>query len=330
MRGALLTRIDPSRRVARWVGNIMPESLFLPGLFLPEAVRFRADQIPLSESGRLALGDLARKQDEIAIEIDARATLVRTVRLPKAAAGMADDAVRVQLRQTLPGQAQGLIWQISPGTAEGDFIRYEVYILRADDLLALRQSVTTGGARVTSVHVAGMTGRPIWLADEKRSKRAQTAAMGAVLAVLLMALVPIWWLSAESRALADANAAKMMSVAALELKLGELSASANTADTREADLRKDMARFIQQSRWLSLMGDMAQALPTTVWLSEMSLSGQEMRLSGFSSGDATEVLRILQGRPWAESARMDGPIRFDSLTQQNRFSIWIGLKGAAL
>ncbi|GHC65497.1 PilN domain-containing protein [Neogemmobacter tilapiae] len=326
MRSAFLNRIDPAGRFAQFFERLFPHDLFLPGFFRIKASPFRVEALPLNEAGRIALGDLVRKADEIELEIDASAALLRTIRLPKAAAAAAEEAVRMQLRQTLPGQAQGLVWQISTGRVEGDFLTYQVRILRQEDIDALRRFVAEGGTKVTAVRLAGQQGRPFWSEDEKQSKRARTAAMGAVLAVLVIALVPIWQLSVESRALADANAAKVTSIEALEAKLRELSTLADGADTREADLANDVERFIRDSRKLSLLTDLAQRLPPNVWLSEMSVSGREMRLSGFSSGDAPEALRVLQASPWVEVARMDGPIQIDSLSRQNRFNISIQLK----
>jgi Tfp pilus assembly protein PilN len=329
MGASLLQRMDPSGRLGRWLDHAVPQALFLPGLFLPSPVVLRVDQLPLTEKGRLALGDLARKADEIAVMVESGAALVRTVRLPKAAAGMADEAVRLQMRQTLPDQAQGLLWQRSNGTVEGDHLVFQVHILRAEDVTALRKLAEAGGAKVVSVQVAGAGDGSVWRADEGRVRRARTVAAAAVLAVLLVALVPVWMLAVERQALADANAAKVATVAALQKRLDEMTATASEAELRQQEKADVIAQFRRQQQRLAMLGDLARALPASVWLSELSVSGDEMRLSGFSADDPTVALRALQGMAWAETARMDGPIMFDSLTRENRFNVWIGLKGRA-
>jgi Tfp pilus assembly protein PilN len=62
-------------------------------------------------------------------------------------------------------------------------------------------------------------------------------------------------------------------------------------------------------------------LPDSVWVSELSISGDRLVLSGFTSAEVTDVIKLVQGLPWAKDVQLNGAISFDSYSGQSRFEI---------
>ena len=89
----------------------------------------------------------------------------------------------------------------------------------------------------------------------------------------------------------------------------------------------DLARFAQQSRRLVQLVDLTEALPDAVWISELSMTKDQMTLSGFTSQDVAELVKILQGLSWAQEVQLNGAVTFDSYSGQNRFDISLRLAG---
>ncbi len=82
-----------------------------------------------------------------------------------------------------------------------------------------------------------------------------------------------------------------------------------------------MQLFSDQARRLRLLTDLTETLPDTVWISELSISGDQLVLSGFTSGEVTEVITQVQSLPWAFNVQLNGAISYDSYSGQNRFEL---------
>jgi hypothetical protein len=113
--------------------------------------------------------------------------------------------------------------------------------------------------------------------------------------------------------------------AALEERLLAKRAEAETGRESSAGILHDMALFSDQARRLQLLADLIAALPDTVWISELSISGDQLVLSGFTAGEVTEVITQVQSLPWASNVQLNGAISYDSYSGQNRFELSIAI-----
>ena len=102
-------------------------------------------------------------------------------------------------------------------------------------------------------------------------------------------------------------------------------AKADEGTLQRQSVLSDMALFAGQARRLGLLTDLTNLLPDSVWVSELSITGDQMILSGFAEGDVAATIAQLQQLPWAKSVQMNGPISYDSYSGQNRFEVGLTL-----
>ena len=69
--------------------------------------------------------------------------------------------------------------------------------------------------------------------------------------------------------------------------------------------------------------DLANSLPDTVWISQLSLSSDQVSLSGFTSLEVPNLIQQIQALPWATHAKLAGPAAIDSYSGQTRFDVVI-------
>lgn len=310
------------RKIKAWLrcaGEFLfPQSLFLPGLPQPAPDKISIDVLPLSDRARAQVKQ-ARKP--LIAVLNHAMTLRRRVELPKAVGAKAEAAIGLQLRQTLPGQAQGLVWRASPLQDIGEKTEFGVYILKQSQLDMVLAELRALDARVDAV-VIGVEGlKPIWERAPDLGVKARNWQGFTILAVALIGLTAVIGLESDRIALSDLVASRAIRVAELEERLSKQSESATKDQQSAAAVLNDMDLFAAQSRRLQLLSDLTAALPDAVWVSELSIAQDRIVLSGFTSGDVTDVIGIIQNLPWAEEVQLNGSILFDSYSGQNRFEL---------
>jgi hypothetical protein len=318
--------VDISGTVRTWTGQfaemLLPRALFTPGL--PEAapVEIRIATLPLDEVARHA----ARKaRRPVSLLLDPALCLRRRVDLPKAVGAKSDAAIALQLRQTLPGQGQGLIWRATATGRTATQVEYTVHILRQMQIDELLADVRALGPEVADIKVAVPGLEPLWQRSTGAARTAKTWMAFSALSVAVIGLIAVIGIELKRQEFDDLVSVRSARTAALEERLLAKRAEAETGKESSAGILNDMALFSDQARRLQLLADLTAALPDTVWISELSISGDQLVLSGFTAGEVTEVITQVQSLPWASNVQLNGAISYDSYSGQNRFELSIAI-----
>ena len=103
-------------------------------------------------------------------------------------------------------------------------------------------------------------------------------------------------------------------------------------DAEVTDRRLQIEAFADDYHRLGLLLDLTEVLPDDVWISDLSVSGAQLRFSGFASGEVSAVVEAIRQLDWALDVDLDGPVFFDTRDRRNRFEMLVSLtvvKGAA-
>ena len=301
---------------------LLPRVLFTPGLPKVAPVEIRIATLPLDEVARHA----ARKaRRPVSLLLDLALCLRRRVDLPKAVGAKSDAAIALQLRQTLPGQGQGLIWRASATRRTATQVEYTVHILRQTQIDELIAELRALGAEVADIKVAVPGLEPLWQRSTSAARTAKIWMAFSALSVAVIGLIAVLGIELKRQELDDLVSARSARTAALEERLLAKGAEAETGKESAAGILSDMQLFSDQARRLRLLTELTETLPDTVWISELSISGDRLVLSGFTAGEVTEAITQIQSLPWAFGVQFNGAISYDSYSGQNRFELGMTL-----
>ncbi len=289
----------------------MPAFLLRAGL-PPSAVRsVRIDALPLEEPSRAALALAVRRGGAVDVLLAPGLFLRRSVALPGVARRDLAGAVAIQMRQSMPGQAEGLVWRHVP--VDGGA---EVYVIKEARLTELLRDAGTNLRRVV---IDGLDCPPLIDArthtdapERFWNRAAPLAALALVLAVLGAQGWRLYQVNADLAAETTRLATLRDSAAAAR---AEAEARAATGTARLADA----ARLAQDNRRLPLLADLTRTLGDDVWISSFALEGDSLRLSGFSGGEMAPVVAALRGLPWVAAVDLDGAVTLDDAGGARRF-----------
>lgn len=301
----------------RWHA-LVPRDLFWPGAPLLAPATVRLSQFPLEAEGLAALVKDLPKGGDVDLFLPSAALLRLQINLPAIAATETDAAITLRLRQTMPKQAEGLVWRrrADARTAEGH--TYSVYIAKADQLATLVSGFGTAGHRVRSVRTELDRMAPFYLAGAgARAQRLwRNLALGVTAASLIWVAIS---LNIRTRAVENANTAVSEEIADLQNRAVQAREAADLA-SKDGNVAQDALHRLSMHRERALiLADLTVALPDMVWISELTISDKTLYLSGFADGDVRHALEILEGLSWARSVKLDGPIIPDNLTGESRF-----------
>ena len=314
--------MDISGTARTWAGQIaatlLPQGLFTPGLPKAAPVEIRISALPLNDVAQQA----ARKaRRPVSLLLDPALCLRRRVDLPKAVGAKSDAAIALQLRQTLPGQGQGLVWRATATGRTATQVEYTVHILRQTQIDEVLAELRGFGADVSEIKLAVPGLGPLWQRSAGAARAAKTWMAFSALSVAVIGLLSGVGIELKRQQLDDLVSARSARTAALEERLLAKRAEAETGKESAAGILSDMQLFSDQARRLRLLTDLTETLPDTVWISELSISGDQLVLSGFTSGEVTEGITQVQALPWASNVQLNGAIAYDSYSGQNRFEL---------
>jgi len=306
-------------RLGESLARMAPAALVRAGL-PPRRVRsVLVGTLPLTDPARAALALAGAEGAPVDIRLSRELFLVRSVSVPQAARKDAAGAVALQLRQSMPGQAEGLVWRHVEGPGDG----VEVFILKAARLTELLQGA---GVTVRQVLIDGVDAPPLFDARNE-TDRAERFWNRAVPVVAVLALAAV--LGVQGLAVMRAEGAVAEAGARLAALRDEAAAARAEAEARNAQMTAEMAdaaRLVRESRRLALVADLTRVLGDGVWLSSLALDGGMMRISGFSSGDVAEVLAAIRPLDWVEAVDLDGAVAVDGASGDRRFQLLVTLK----
>jgi Tfp pilus assembly protein PilN len=306
-------------RLGESLHRLAPAFLVRAGL-PPQRVRsVLVGALPLTEPAKAALALAGRSGAPVDIRLSRELFLVRSVPLPMAARKDAAGAVALQLRQSMPGQAEGLVWRHVDGPGEA----VDVFILKAARLTELLQGA---GVTVRRVVIDGVDAVPLFDARHETdwAERFWNRAVPTVVALGLAAVLAVQGM-AVLRAEADLAEAEA-GLASLRDEAAAARAEAEARNARSAAQMADAARLVRDSRRLALLADLTRVLGDEVWLSSFALDGAVLRISGFSSADVADVLAAVRPLDWVEAVDLDGAVAVDAGSGDRRFQLIVTLR----
>ena len=308
------------RRLRHGLGRAFPAWLFEPGwgLFAPVVVQL--PRLPVEDGDLQAALPPGSKSRAVEVVLPSGAFLRREIPLPRAAMSRADAAIALNLRQSLPAQGNGLVWRSDLVSVTGDKATYAVHIAKSAHLASLRQMMSDADRRIEVVRVEGFGPLAGAGSTDRIRKRWVLATAAMITAGLLLAVSIIEWRAAGLRAL---SAELSVELSALEEQAVAARAAAEQASQSEGQWKANLRLYTAHLGRPDILVSLTEALPDTVWISEMTVSGDQMSLSGFSGEDVSLVLKSLQELDWVQAARLDAPVLVDGLTRQNRFQIGV-------
>lgn len=307
-----------------WLGEtlsrVFPASLIRAGL-PPRKVRVvEIRTFPLTEPSRAALALAGRGGTPVDVHLPRDVFLHRELTVPRAAQKHAEEIVDLQIRQSLPGQADGLIWRhvTGPGTT------VQVYILKAAWLAELEQA-TNGLLR--RVVIDGVKASPYYDARERTDRierfwNSATVALTAGTLVLVLAVQGFAVLRAENEVVE-----KAAQVTALREEATAARSEAEARSARSTAQLADARRLVEETQRLTLLADLTRVLSDDVALSSFALDGQVLRLTGDAGEDVSGVVDAIRSLSWVDAVELDGAVAIETGSGDRRFQMRITLKG---
>jgi Tfp pilus assembly protein PilN len=305
-----------------WDGlaRLLPPYLVRAGL-PPRRVRsVLISALPLEPSAKAALALAGQGGAAVDLRLAPDLFLQRSVDLPLAARRDAASAVALQMRQSMPGQAEGLIWRHVPSQTDTGLV--DVFVLKQARLTEVLQQA---GVTLRRVTIDGVQASP--LIDNRpttdRPERFWNRAAPSLAAATLIAVLgtQAWTLSSLTTAISDETAR----VATLR---DQAAAARATAEARSADSSArlaDRALLGQESRRLQLIADLSRVLDNSVWISTLALDGATLRLTGHAQGEIAPVIAAIRPLVWVDSVDLDGAVSVDTPLDERRFQLIITL-----
>lgn len=297
----------------------LPDWLIRAGL-PPRAVRrVRVSALPLEPAARAVLASAGQGGAAVEVALAPDLFLKRAVPLPAAARRDAAGAVALQMRQSMPGQAEGLIWRHAEGTGE----TVDVYVLKEARLTELLREA---GVRLRRVVIDGVATAPLHDArgETDRAERFWNRAMPVLAGLVLLAV-----LGGQGLRLWQADQAVAAGEARLAALRDEAAAARATAEARDAEgaaRQADALRMARDGRRMALLADVTGALGDEVWLTSLMVQGDVLRLGGFVAGDVAQVLAAVKALPWVAAADLDGAVGLGEGTGERRFQVIVTMR----
>lgn len=321
---ALLSDIKGA--LAKLAQLVFPTELFRSGDAFVRPKVIHLAELPTNSETQEAFALSISEGDLADIVLSSASVLTKTVTLPRAALGKADAAISLQLKQSMPAQAAGLVWRKSAVSKTAETVVFSVFILKKAQIDTLMALSNTMGAKVSSVGIDVPSVEPFYRADESTS--ATTLWRNCALASVLMGTT---WV--VSQPLVKAGPIKA-EIATLEKSVADLQAKALEARTTAGDAAGHAAAFAEaaeqfngQRQRLDELASLTAALPDDTWVSELDLTGDRLSLTVFSASEPLSILALIDQLPWTGPTQLDGTIIPDSTTGQSRFQITVALKG---
>lgn len=305
--------------------HLLPASLVRAGL-PPRHIRsVLISALPLEASAKAALALAGRGGAPVDVRLAPDLFLKRSVELPAAARRDAASAVALQMRQSMPGQAEGLVWRHVTTPASTDLV--DVYVLKQARLTDLMRDA---GVTLRRITIDGIAAAPL---IDNRAATDRPERLWNRAAPLLAAAALAATLGAQALTIADLNASVASETARVADLRDQAAAARATAEARSAESSArlaDRARLEQENSRLRLIADLTAALDNSVWISTLALNGNVLRLTGHATGEIAPVIAAIRPLPWVDTVDLDGAVSVDAPTEERRFQLIIAIKSAAV
>lgn len=313
---------------ASWSTTVMAQYLppWLTRAGLPPRLvrRIKVTEVPLEKTLLAELAALSKRKVPFDLYLAQNLFLQITVNLPYAARKEFSAAVALQIRQTMPGQAAGLVWrQVTPNWRRSKTAEVSVYLIKEATLKGI---VGLAGRGLRRILVDGVDVVPL-VDNRRRTDRAERFWNIAAFALAILALTAVLGFQfSRYQLVADQVADAKARVAALRDTAAETRAGADLRRAEFAVLTDDMARFERESQPLAIISDLSRVLDDRVWLSSFVLDGTVLRLDGFAEQDIANVVSSVRKLDWVASVELEGAIVIDEADGEQRFQLLVNIR----
>lgn len=323
----MLSFLDPTAEyMKRGLAWAVPAELFEPGIPWRRPPVLRIDCLPIAVDTLPGLKRGAGAKTAVHVELSPGLGFRRLVSVPQAAKAEKERIVALQLKETLPNNAQGLDWRILDERRDEKRLVLDVLVFRAEIASEVQHALRDFGLHAERIFFTGCAGMPI-LPDPQRSRRKlhRTIAIAASL-VGLSAMVEVAALEHATARLLRQYADLDGQVQEAQTRLDSLIQVSASGEPDDGQLSADLSIFETTAFPLTFLADLTATLPDTVWVPELSLDPQGLHLSGFASGNVAEVVSRLNGLPWVSGVEISGPAVVDPVSNQTRFELNLKLR----
>jgi len=248
--------------------------------------------------------------------------LIREVDTPKLSQKKAMGMLELNLRQAFPEKSEGLVWRAirRPG------LGYRQYVVKVEFLERVKRACVRYNLGIRTIRIGSAPELTPIFDNRKSTDRA----------------VHHWWgLAAFATAAACAVLVLQVTLAQIEARrylqerhtfIAELRDQVVGAHKDSEEQSEQFLRVAQQVRIfnaqavrLPILIGLTDILSDDVWISELAISEQTLRLSGFTTTNVAKLIDLLKSLDWVESVDLNAPVSFDRRTSQNRFEIDVSL-----
>lgn len=304
---------------------VFPPALFMPGFTSKMAEETLVRTYPLSQQDRIALEEISFGWLPAEVTLDLSLVHTQTISLPRAVARQAADAIKLYLRQKMPAQAEGLLWTYKQSGRVGDQYEYEVFVCKKALVDEILETASKTNGRIRNIRIDGVK-KPLFEAKATTDKPIRAWVYMMVFTLISVFLLFTAFINYRTSELTLDIKRISENVQKLEQDALQARDNADSKDETLQSIQSDLSYFSIDSNRLEFLSNLAFSLSSDTWITEISIQSDTVHLSGFSSGEVSIVIDNIEEIDDVKSVQLDGPIMFDSFSNQNRFSLIAMLK----
>ncbi len=265
------------------------------------------------------------------VELNPALMLQKQLIVPHAAKAKLARTVELDVRQSLPGGGDDLVWVSTIEKREGSNLHVIVYLIKRKTLEQIEELLASKNAIARTISVSGgYKLKP--LIDHRRVTDRSRRVWDIVLVLLLvLSFGLVFWGELRERAELQARIS-LLQQQKTELSTGLLSLREkleNESSSYSAILNDANALMSEHQRLHAIL-DLTEVLDDKTWISELVFSGSNLRLSGFTGDEITSVIDAIRPLGWVNRVDISGPITFDTYTRKNRFDLSVSTNKAGV
>jgi len=277
----------------------------------------RVDTLSLEGNG-IAPGDL------LDIELGPELFLHKQLAVPLAARASLSKVVDLNMRQSLPGGGENLVWQYTIEERGKSGLRLGIYLIKKETLQRIAEAVTLKEGAVRTIGIAGVRTKTPLMDNRSTVDRPRRFWDASVVLLLVIAVGLVFFQGFQARA----ELRKQISLfeqqrEELNQSTFELRGQLDAETSSHATIGRDVALFLSEHQRLPIILDLTETLDEETWVSELIVSGSKLVISGFTSGEVIDVMESLTSLPWVARVNLEGPVTFDTLSRKDRFDLSI-------
>lgn len=266
----------------------------------------------------------------LVLRFPATRALRTPVSLPLAADKNLPDVVGFEFERLVPFSRSDVYYayRVTSRDKQAQTLRLELVVLPRSEVARLSQTFDALGLRVTEIEVAepGSDSKvtPIPLGDRGAGSTMQAgrrivvglSAAAAVLALICLA-IPFW------------QASTAIGTLTTEMAEARHQAETATALKKQIDAKRQEQQFLTDRKRAmptasELLATLTQLIPDDAYLTEMTITGDRVRLVGIANS-ATALLTLIDQSPAFHGAAFQSPIVQDPRLNRERFDITAGI-----